>query len=107
MYKKLSNKEWQEQIDEYYNNRSSVTINKFCAENNFSKQQFHYHKKKRINSDVATNTVFQGVSITSKESFTKISNDPITIEIGSSLITIPASETAIISLIIKELVSRC
>lgn len=107
MYKKLSNQEWQEQIEEYYNNHSSVTINKFCVENNLSKQQFHYNKKKRINSDVVTNTVFQGVSITSKESLIKISNDPITIAIGSSLITIPASETAIISLIIKELVSQC
>ena len=46
MGKKLSNKEWEEHINQYYSCNSSITINEFCRENNLSKQQFYYHKKR-------------------------------------------------------------
>ncbi len=110
MIKKLNNQEWQEKIEEYYTNYSFMPINKFCEENNLSKQQFHYHKKKRINSESTTNTLFQEVSITSTEVLAqKIieTKAEIKISIGNSLIKVPASETAIISLIIKDLISQC
>lgn len=69
MNKKLSNKEWQDFIENYYNNWSSITINEFCREHNLSNQQFHYHKKKitNINTNNSSNAVFQALTITSTE----------------------------------------
>jgi uncharacterized Zn ribbon protein len=105
MGKKLSNKEWEEHINQYYSSNSSMTINEFCRENNLSKQQFHYHKKRILDTKDSITTVFQGLKIKAQEETSKKStvNSEVRIIIGNATISIPVSETTLISLIIKEL----
>ncbi|NKF08854.1 hypothetical protein J1C67_09255 [Clostridium gasigenes] len=109
MNKKLSNKEWEGFIDDYYNNCSSITVNEFCREHNLSKQQFHYHKKKILGTKDSSSTVFQSLTITSKEeTVNQIKNGTeIKISIGNAKIAIPVSETTLISTIIKDLAMQC
>lgn len=109
MNKKLSNKEWKEHIEQYYNNHSSITINEFCREHNLSKQQFHYHKKKILDAQNCSSTVFQALTITSKEESVNkiINNSEVKISIGNAILAIPVSETTLISSIIKELLIQC
>ena len=105
MSKKLSNKEWRGFIDDYYNNYiNSKTINEFCRENDISNQQFHYHKKRIKDARNSDNTLFQSIILDSKEH--RISDSKVKISIGNATISIPISETTLISTIIKELV-RC
>lgn len=105
MRKKLSNKEWEERINQYYSSNSSMTINEFCRENNLSKQQFHYHKKRIAETKDSVTTLFQGLKIKAQEETSKKStvNSEVRIIIGNTTIAIPVSETTLISSIIKEL----
>ena len=105
MSRKLNNKEWQEFITKYYENDSSLTISDFCKEHGISKQQFHYHKKRISESKTSNTTVFQGLEIKSKEEPYKKEalNSEVKIIIRNATISIPASETGLISSIIKEL----
>ncbi|MGL4655485.1 MAG: IS66 family insertion sequence element accessory protein TnpA [Sarcina sp.] len=109
MYKKLNNQEWLEQIEEYYNNQSSITISKFCEDNNLSKQQFHYHKKKRIATTSTNDTLFQAIPIMSKEKVKKtaVNIEKIKISIGTATITVLASETATISVVVEKQAEQC
>lgn len=111
MNKKLSHKEWEGFIEDYYNNCSSITINEFCREHNLATQQFHYHKKKILGAKDSSNTgtVFQALTITSKEETVSqiITNPEIKISIGNAIIAIPVSETTLISTIIKDLAMQC
>ena len=109
MSRKLSNKEWEEYINQYYSNDISMTINEFCRENNLSKQQFHYHKKKISQTKTETSTVFQALKIVSEEEpYNKaLDNLEIKITIANATIAIPISETTLISSIIKELSTSC
>lgn len=109
MNKRLSNKEWEGFIEDYYNNYRSLTINEFCREHNLSSQQFHYHKKKISDAKSSNDTVFQAVTITSREeSVTRITtNAEVKISVGNATIAIPVSETTLISTIIKDLVIQC
>lgn len=105
MSKKLSNKEWEEYINQYYNNDSSMTINEFCGGNDLSKQQFHYHKKKMLEATNPSTTVFQALKISAEEvNSKKLTGDSeVRIIIENATIAIPISETTLISSIIKEL----
>lgn len=109
MSRKLSNKEWEEYIKQYYSNDISMTINDFCRENDLSKQQFHYHKKKISETKTQTSTVFQALKIVSdEEPYNKVlANLEIKITIANATIAIPVSETTLISSIIKELATSC
>lgn len=53
----------EEFIEHYYNNYSSIAINKFCREHKISSQQFHYHKKRMSNTKNLTNIKFQELTI--------------------------------------------
>lgn len=105
MRKKLSNKEWEEHINQYYSSNSSMTINEFCKENNLSKQQFHYHKKRILQTKDSITTVFQGFKIKAEEETAKKStvNSEVRIMVENTAIAIPVSRTTLISSIIKEL----
>ncbi|MGL4875108.1 MAG: IS66 family insertion sequence element accessory protein TnpA [Clostridium sp.] len=109
MHKKLNNQEWCEQIEEYYNNHTSITINKFCEDNNLSKQQFHYHKKKRVSSVATNNTIFQAVPImpTKKPEKPKFDIEKIKISVGNATITVFSSETAVVSVVVDKQVDQC
>ncbi|MGL5084550.1 MAG: IS66 family insertion sequence element accessory protein TnpA [Clostridium sp.] len=109
MSRKLSNKEWEEFINQYYSNDISMTINEFCRENNLSKQQFHYHKKKISETKTPASTVFQAIKIDSPgESYPKALGDlEVKIIIANATIAIPVSETTLIASIIKELATSC
>lgn len=109
MNKRLSNEEWVCFIEDYYNNYSSITINEFCREHNLSIQQFHYHKKKISDAKSSSSTIFQALTITSKEETVSqiITNLEVKISIGNAIIAIPVSETTLISTIIKDLAMQC
>lgn len=105
MSRKLNNNEWQEFITKYYENDNSLTISDFCKEHGISKQQFYYHKKRISESKTSNTTVFHGFEVKSKEEPSKKEtlNSEVKIIIRNATIAIPASETGLISSIIKEL----
>ncbi|MGL5084479.1 MAG: IS66 family insertion sequence element accessory protein TnpA [Clostridium sp.] len=109
MTRKLSNKEWEGYIKQYYSNEISITINEFCRENNLSKQQFHYHKKKISETKTQTSTVFQALKIVSDEEPSNkiLAGSEIKITLANATISIPVSETTLIESIIKELATSC
>lgn len=109
MFKKLNNVAWEEYINKFDSYKGTVTVKDFCIENELSRSQFHYHKKrlKRTNS---TTAIFHEVSLnTKKDNINQVTqaSKEIKITIGSAYIFIPASETAIVYSIIKELASKC
>lgn len=107
---KLSNKEWDEYINQYYNLDTSITINAFCKENNLSKQQFHYHKKRLKGVETLNTSVFHEVKLNnSSDSSTTVAEiaSAVKIMIGNATIEIPVSETTLIASIITELVQQC
>lgn len=109
MPRKLNNKEWKEFIDSYYANAGSDTINEFCKKHDVSKQQFHYHKKRLRYTETKEQPVFHQIKLNNEIASNKKSEQKskdIKISIGNISIDIPASETILISSIIKELVSN-
>ncbi|SHK29793.1 hypothetical protein SAMN02745248_02244 [Hathewaya proteolytica DSM 3090] len=46
MYKKLDNKAWEEYLNNFDAIKDTITVRGFCEENNLSKSQFYYHKKR-------------------------------------------------------------
>lgn len=107
MKRKLSNEQWNEVIDLFSSYEG--TVSKFCEDNNVSKTQFYYHKRRIEASNNKSTPVFQGISLNEKDSINKseITYPEIRIEIGMANIFIPANEIAILSNIIKELSKSC
>ena len=107
MSKKLDNATWEEYINRFYS--YSGTVKDFCIENEISKSQFYYHKK-RLEKATSTTRIFHEVSLTTDkdniELVPQVSKE-IKITIGNATISIPASEAAIVYSIIKELASKC
>ena len=112
MPRKLNNAEWTEHIKKFSECKEEITVKDYCIQNNLSKCQFYYHKK-RLNEEKETSaTVFYPISLDSnnsnnKENAVPSSEKEISINIGNAFIKIPVSETTLISSIIKELVNRC
>ena len=107
MYKKLNNKEWEEAVDLYYKENKDISIKEYCTKNNLNKGQFFYHKRK-INNKEKKETVFQAIQLNNheeiiKENISSKLSSEIKITIGAAKISIPASETALINSIIKDL----
>ena len=89
--------------------KGKITLKDFCIENQLSKTQFYYHKN-RLEKANSKTTVFHEVSLkTEKDNKSQFSyaSKEIKISIGNVIISIPASETALISSIMKELVTEC
>ena len=104
MSKKISKEAWKEFIDAFSSYEGTVT--KFCKENNISKSQFYYHKKRFEEPKEPT---FHAISFDEeKATLNEIaSSKDIRIEVGRANIFIPANEIAILSDIIKELARTC
>ena len=107
MYKKLNNKEWEEVINVCYKENKDMSIKDYCTKNNLNKGQFFYHKR-RIKDNEHKALVFQAIQLDNheeiiKENISSKSLSEIKISIGSAKIFIPASETALINSIIKDL----
>jgi len=109
MSKKLDNNAWEEYINKFDSYNSSVTIKDFCVENNLTRSQFYYHKR-RLEKANSKTAIFHEVSLkTDKDSIelgTKESKE-VKITIGNATISIPSSETTIILSIIKDLSTQC
>ena len=107
MSRKLSNEKWNEFISLFSSYEG--TVSSFCKENNISKSQFYYHKRR---FEVTTNEnipIFQSISLNEEVDDNKSQSDSpeIRIEIGRANIFIPANEIAILSNIIKEIYKSC
>lgn len=86
------------------------TVTSFCKENNMSKSQFYYYKKRFEKSNKPT---FHAIALKNDEFDPNIASDnakvysDIKIEIGKANIYIPANEIALLSTILKEIVKSC
>lgn len=107
MSRKLSNEKWNEFINLFSSYEG--TVSSFCEENNISKTQFYYHKRRIEAASNVSNPIFQGISINEEDNIneSEITYTEIRIEIGRANIFIPANEIAILSNIIKELSKSC
>ena len=106
MAKKVNDVTWKVFLDKFSSYEGTVTH--FCKENNISKSQFYYHKKRFKESNKQT---FHAIALNKEESSAKtnntlVSND-IKIEIGKANIYIPANEIALLSDVIRELAKTC
>lgn len=106
MAKRIDKEVWREFIDKFSSYEGTVT--KYCLENNLSKSQFYYHKRR---FDKLTEATFHTISFEEEKDIT-INNEPtaskdIRIELGKVNLFIPANEIALLSNIIKELAKSC
>ena len=109
MSRKLDNSKWEEYINKFNSYRGEITLKDFCIENQLSKTQFYYHKK-RLQKANFKSTVFHEVSLKDeKYNIAKFSDDSkeVKISIGNATISIPTNETALVTSIIKELITKC
>lgn len=107
MSRKLSNEKWNEVINLFSSYEG--TVSSFCEENNISKTQFYYHKRRIEAASTESTPIFQSISLNEEVSIDKseVTSQEIRIEIGKANIFIPANEIAILSNIIKELSESC
>ena len=107
MYRKLDNESWKECINDYMNNQDKLTVPQYCKMHNLRKEQFYYHRR---NINLTTQPILQAVKIKKSEEFiieNKLESSQVEIAVGKAKISIPVSETVLITSIIKELVDRC
>lgn len=104
MLKNFNNSTWVDILKQFSSYQG--TVNCFCKENNISKNQFYYYRKKLKDlSNLIFDLVILNKNITKKS---VISNSEqakeIRIKIGLANIYIPTNEIAILPTILKELV---
>lgn len=104
----MSNKiDWRKTIDEYIKFEGSSK--EFCEDRNITKGQLFYYKKKFLDKG----TVFCAIDINKDKAETidrsnySTPQNVVAIEFKNSKISMPASETALIISVIKELVKIC
>src|SRR5471030_853750 len=105
----MSNKvDWKKTVNEY--SKFNGSAREFCDTRNITKGQLFYYKKKFLEAG----TTFCPINIdknklppTENVNLSNNSEKVINIEIGNAKISMPASETALITSIIKELTSIC
>lgn len=104
MAKIFNDETWREFIEKFSSYEGTVT--KYCKENNMSKSQFYYYKKKFEQSN---NPTFHAIVLNSEEPAPKAAKDnvkerkDIRIEIGKTNIYIPTTEISLLTTILKEL----
>ncbi len=106
MANRIDNESWRDFIQKFSSYEGTVT--EYCRENNLSKSQFYYHKR-RFNEP--SESTFHAISFEKEIDLTMndestASND-IRIEIGKVNVFIPANEVALLSNIVKELTKSC
>jgi len=108
MEKIFNSETWSDLLEKFSSYGGSV--GSFCKENNISKSQFYYYKKRFAKSDKST---FHAIVINKEESSAKaeVSAEKapkyIRIEIAKANIYIPVTETAALRAILKELAASC
>ena len=110
MYKKLDNDAWEEYLNKFNSVKDTITVKDFCTENNLSKSQFYYHKKRVKKLTESKEPVFQAISLNSKVDNIKENKSTlkeVKINVGNTNILIPVSEATLITAIIKELILKC
>ena len=105
MAKRIDKETWREFIEKFSSYEGTVT--QYCIENNLSKSQFYYHKRR---FETPEDISFHAISL--KEESLNIINENntinnIKIEIGKANIFIPVNEIAILSEIIKQKAKSC
>ena len=85
------------------------TLGNFCNANHITKSQFHYYKKKFKDED--NNLQFHAISMREERVRTEITlvpaNKPnIIIEIGAAQIYVSANEIAVLSNLLKDLITN-
>lgn len=96
----LINSRWKSILDDFSSYEGTITS--FCKENNISKSQLYYYRKK---SERVNGSIFHAISLKEKTEVIVDSRNTnsIRIEIGNAKIFIPANEIAALSSIVKEL----
>lgn len=101
-----TNINWKQIINEFASYEG--TLISFCKQNNISKGQFHYHRKKL---EKENNITFHAISMKEERVKTEVKVIPaatsnIKIEIGSAKIYVPANEIAVLSNLLKDLMAN-
>lgn len=99
---------WKELLEKFSFYQGTVTD--YCKENNISKSQFYYYRKK-FNKEIKT--TFHAVKINpeisqlQKEKNNDGENNSIKIELGRASIYIPSENASLLSVVFKELLKSC
>lgn len=96
----LINAKWTSLLNDFSSYQGTITA--FCKENNISKSQLYYYRKKL---ERAGEGIFQAITLKEKTEcklISRVSNN-ILIEISNVKIHVPANEITALSTIIKEL----
>ena len=93
-------------LNEY---NGEITVKDFCIQNDITKSQFYYYKKRLDEGNIETSeSIFYSINFNNSENDINISSiREIKINIGNATIMIPVSETTLISSIITELSNKC
>ena len=108
MEKIINSETWSDLLGKFSSYGGSVSS--FCKENNISKSQFYYYKKRFAKSNKST---FHAIVLNKEESSAKAemsagkASKDIRIEIAKANIYIPVTETAVLKAILKELAASC
>ncbi|MFL0197972.1 IS66 family insertion sequence element accessory protein TnpA [Clostridium sp. WILCCON 0269] len=104
-----SNEEtWKELLEKFSFYQRTVTD--YCKENNISKSQFYYYRKK-FNKEIKTTfhaiKIKPEISQLQKEKNNDGENNSIKIELGRASIYIPWENATLLSVVFKELLKSC
>lgn len=85
------------------------TISAFCKQQNIKKHQFYYYKKKFKEDN--NSQIFHAITLNQERTNVTLTNysvsKEIKIQLGKATISIPASETEALEVLIKGLSSIC
>lgn len=109
MARKLSNADWAEYVKKFNEYNGEITVKDFCIQNDITKSQFYYHKKRLDEGNIETSeSIFYPINLNNSGTDINASSvREIKINIGNATIIIPVSETTLISSIITELSNKC
>jgi hypothetical protein len=99
---------WKEFLEKFSSYGGSVTD--YCKENDLTKSQFYYYKKK---FNKKTNPTFHAIEVKHGASTDlKVKNaskeiSTIKIELGRAIIYIPSENTGLLSSLVKEILKSC
>ncbi|WP_160680932.1 hypothetical protein [Clostridium sp. C8-1-8] len=107
MSKNFNDSTWMHILEKFSSYQGSKSS--FCKENNISKSQLYYYRKKLEKSN---NSIFHAVTLDGNVTNKPVANNSnkaneIRIEIGSANIYIPMNEIAVLATILKELAKSC
>lgn len=106
MANRIDKEDWKEFINKFASYEGTVT--QYCIDNNLSKSQFYYHKRR---FDQPNELTFHAISFEDSKDV-RVDNKStdlrdIKIELGKANIFIPTNEITVLSDIIKELAKLC